>query len=96
MTLLALAIAMPVAGDASAQELPGWSLSQTCKAGDDSCRRFELKARGEVSGVWETLPPDARSTCLAQTEKVEKSYRLLIHCLANEMQRRVRLGSRQR
>lgn len=93
---VALAAVIPAAGAASAQEVPGWPLRQTCKSGDDSCRAFELRTRGKISGIWATLPPDARSTCLAETEKVEKSYRLLLDCLANEMQRRVQLQARQR
>lgn len=96
MFAVALICAGLLAGGAAAQEFPGWSLRHTCKSGDDSCRAFELRTRGKVSGIWSTLPPDARSTCLAQTEKVEKSYRLLMDCLANEMQSRAGFGTRQR
>jgi hypothetical protein len=50
------------------------------------CPRFEIHARGIVSGIWDTLPPAARVTCVAETEKVEKSYRLLQECLSLSMQ----------
>ncbi|MDH3579032.1 MAG: hypothetical protein OEM91_00200 [Hyphomicrobiales bacterium] len=95
LAAIVFALALPGAGDALAQDFPSWSLSAICKD-DFSCPRFEQHARGQISGIWPTLPPDARSTCMAETEKVEQSYRLLMDCLANEMQRRVRLGQQQR
>ena len=95
LPVLAFAAAISLAGGAMAQNRPNWNIAKTC-AGDITCPRFEQLARGQVSGVWDTLPPDARSTCIADTEKVEQSYRLLLDCLANEMQRRVRLGWQQR
>ena len=52
--------------------------------------RFEQFARGQISGTWKTLPPDARASCIAETQKVEKSYRLLQNCLANAMQELLR------
>lgn len=96
LALAALAIAVPAGDTARAQAFPDWSVKQICQPGDSGCPRFELRARGEVSGLWPTLPPDARSTCLAETERVERSYRLLIDCLAGEMQRRARAAQRQR
>lgn len=95
LAVMAFALAVPVSGGAQAQDFPSWSLRAMCK-GDVTCPRFEQHARGQISGVWSTLPPDARSSCMAETEKVDKSYRLLMDCLANEMQRRVRLGWQQR
>ncbi|MFQ5626527.1 MAG: hypothetical protein ACE5FM_07740, partial [Methyloligellaceae bacterium] len=77
--------ALPFAGSAMAQEFPAWSIAQACK-GDVTCPRFELLARGQVSGVWKTLPPKLLASCTAETAKVDKSYRLLQACLANAMQ----------
>lgn len=95
LAVLAFTLVAPYSGDALAQVFPDWSLRTICK-GDITCPRFEQHARGQISGVWPTLPPDARSKCMAETEKVEASYRLLMDCMANEMQRRVQLGRRQR
>ncbi len=95
LAVMAFALVAPYSGSALAQDFPNWSLRTICK-GEITCPRFEQHARGQISGIWPTLPPDARSTCLAETEKVEKSYRLLMDCLTNEMQRRVRLGWQQR
>ncbi|GAB4233414.1 MAG: hypothetical protein Kow0032_16660 [Methyloligellaceae bacterium] len=86
-----LALATP----AHAQSVPDWSIAKEC-AGDITCPRFERFARDQVAGIWETLPPDVRSTCIAETEQVERSYRLLYDCLANKMQERLRLGWQQR
>ena len=96
LALCALAIAVPAGNSASAQVFPSWKLNKVCKAGDSGCIRFEQHARGQISGIWPTLPPDARSTCLAETEKVQRSYRQLMDCLALEMQRRARAAQRQR
>jgi hypothetical protein len=85
LTLLAVGATVAFCGTALAQDFPGWRLKDACSAGDDACPRFEQFARGQVSGIWETLPPEARAACVAETEKVEKSYRLLYDCLANEM-----------
>lgn len=93
---LALCAAIPFSGAAYAQDLPGWSLSAACSAGDDACPRFEQRSRGEVSGIWATLPPDVRAACVSETEAVEKSYRLLYDCLANKMQDLITGQARQR
>lgn len=83
---LVLSAAIPFAGAALAQELPGWPTNSGCSAGDNACPAFESEYRGQVSGVWNTLPPDVRSTCVSETAAFEKSYRLLYDCLANKMQ----------
>lgn len=87
---LALCATMPLAGTALAQEMPSWPLNAACSAGDDACPRFEQRTRGQVSGVWATLPPKVRSTCVSETEAIEKSYRLLYDCLANKMQEHIK------
>lgn len=92
---LAASAALIFAGHAQAQDFPNLSIKQACKD-DVICWRFEQHARGQVSGIWPTLPPDVRSTCLGEIGQVDQSYRLLMGCLTNEMQQRVRLGWRQR
>ena len=86
LAVIAFSASVALAGAAQAQGFPNWPLSQTCKSGDSSCERFETFARGQISGTWKTLPPGARAICVAETEKIEKSYRLLQDCLANVMQ----------
>ena len=90
LAVIAFSATTSHAAAAHAQDFPKWSLSKTCKSGDDSCTRFEQFARGQISGTWKTLPPDARASCIAETQKVEKSYRLLQNCLANAMQELLR------
>lgn len=85
IALAGLSIALPLAA-AAAQELPKWPTGAACSPGDDACPAFESEYRGQVSGLWSTLPPKIRSKCVSETEPVEKSYRLLYDCLANEMQ----------
>jgi len=85
-TLFAFSAAMLLAGSALADGFPKWPLNQTCQPGDGACVRFEVFARGQISGTWNTLPPGARAICVSETEKVEKSYRLLQDCLASVMQ----------
>jgi len=87
---LVLSAAIPFSGAALAQDLPSWPLSAACSAGDTTCPRFEQRTRGEVSGVWATLPPQIRSSCVSETAAVEKSYRLLYDCLANKMQEHIK------
>lgn len=96
IAILAFCAAIPLSGAAFAQDLPSWPLSAACSAGDDACPRFEQRSRGQVSGVWATLPPDVRSACISETEAVEKSYRLLYDCLANKMQQHITGQARQR
>ena len=84
--IIAFLIATALAGTAFAQDFPNWPSRLTCKSGDSSCARFETFARGQISGTWKTLPPGARTICVIETEKVEKSYRLLQDCLTNVMQ----------
>ncbi len=86
LAVIAFSATAALAGPAQAQSFPNWPLSQTCKSGDSSCARFETFARGQISGTWKTLPPGARTICVAETERVEKSYRLLQDCLATVMQ----------
>ena len=83
---LAFSIATSFAVSVHAEDFPDWSLREVCSSGDDTCPRFEQRARGEISGVWSTLPPLAREGCVAETKAVGKSYRLLSSCLANAMQ----------
>jgi hypothetical protein len=90
LAVLAISALMPFSGAAQAQDFPGWSLSKTCKTGDSSCVRFETFARGQISGTWKTLPPKQRAACIAETEEIGKSYRLLQGCLAIAMQELLR------
>ena len=85
IAIVALSTALPFAGGAMAQEFPAWSIAQACK-GDVTCPGFELLARGQVSGVWKTLPPELAAKCTTDVAAVDKSYRLLQDCLANAMQ----------
>jgi len=84
--VIAFSAAAALAGTAQAQDFPSWPLSQICKSGDKSCARFEQFARGQISGTWRTLPPKQRQACIAETQSLDKSYRLLQGCLANAMQ----------
>ena len=84
IVLAGLSIALPFAA-AAAQDLPKWPTAAACSPGDDACPAFESEYRGQVSGVWNTLPPDIRGKCLEDTARIEPSYRLLYDCLANEM-----------
>lgn len=92
---LTLGAAISLTGSALAQDFPKWPIGAACSAGDDACPRFEQRSRGEISGVWGTLPPDVRAACISETEEIEKSYRLLSDCLANKMQALMR-GQTQR
>lgn len=85
VAIVGFVIILPLSGAAFAQDLPGWGVNASCSAGDDFCVRFEQRARGEVSGVWDTVPPGVRSACISETGAIEKSYRLLQDCLANKM-----------
>jgi len=90
LALLAISTAMSFSSATQAVEFPGWSYNQTCNAGDTICVRFEQRARGEISGTWRTLPTKQQADCIAETEKVVPSYRLLQTCLANAMQELLR------
>ena len=90
LAVLAISAVMPFSGAAQAQDFPGWSLTQTCMSGESSCARYEQFARGQISGTWKTLPPKQRVDCIAETEKIGKSYRLLQGCLAIAMQELLR------
>lgn len=81
-----LATTALAARPAQAVEFPDWPLNATCNTADSQCPRFELRARGEVSGVWRTLPPDVQNKCVDEVKALEPSYRLLGDCLALEMQ----------
>ncbi len=81
--LAATALSAP---PAQAVEFPDWPLNATCNTTDWQCPRFELRARGAVSGVWKTLPPDVQTKCINEVKALEPSYRLLGDCLALEMQ----------
>ena len=94
LAVFAFSAATALAGSAQAAGFPNWPLHQTCKSGDSTCVRFEVFARGQISGTWNTLPPGARAICISETEKVEKSYRLLQDCLANVM--KLLLANQQR
>lgn len=85
VALAGLSIALGCSA-AAAQELPGWPTNAACGPGDNWCTRYEARARAGVAGVWPTLPPEIRQRCVADTEGIEKSYRLLYDCLANAMQ----------
>lgn len=86
LAAMAFSLVIPFSSVVKANDFPNWPVSATCKSGDSSCARFETLVRGEVSGVWNTLPPKARAACVSETESVERSYRLLQSCLANAMQ----------
>ncbi len=86
LTVIAFSAATALGGAAQAKDFPNWPSSLTCKPGDGSCARFEIFARGQISGTWKTLPPGARAICVTETAAVEKSYRQLQECLANAMQ----------
>ncbi len=81
-----LAVAASFAGPAQAEKFPSWPLNATCDTADWQCPQFELRARGKVSGVWNTLPPDVQRKCIDEVKTLEPSYRLLGECLALEMQ----------
>lgn len=83
-SLLAAAALLPRV--AQALDFPDWPLNATCDTTDLQCPRFEQRARGEVSGVWRTLPPQVQEKCLSEVKTLEPSYRLLGDCLALEMQ----------
>ncbi len=85
-SVITFSAAAALAGTAQAQDFPSWPLSQICKSGDKSCARFEQFARGQISGTWRTLPSKQRQACIAETQSLDKSYRLLQGCLANAMQ----------
>lgn len=86
LTAAIFVVAGLVSRPAQAQEFPNWPLSATCDNADLQCPRFEQRARGEASGVWNTLPPKVRENCLNEVEALEPSYRLLSDCLALAMQ----------
>ena len=86
LTVVIFATAVFVWHPAQAQEFPSWPLSATCNTADLHCPRFEQRARGEISGVWNTLPPKVRESCLSEVKALEPSYRLLSDCLAIAMQ----------
>ena len=86
LTIASLTAAAIFAGPALANDFPNWPLSATCNTADLQCPRFEQRARGEISGVWPTLPPEARSKCLDEVKALEPSYRLLQGCLTLAMQ----------
>lgn len=84
--IIAISAALPLSGAAVAQDLPTWPTNAACEQGETWCELYEKRTRVEVAGLWETIPPDVREACIAETEAIEKSYRLLQDCLANKMQ----------
>lgn len=90
IAIAAFAAVVPFSGLAAAQDVPGWPTAGACSKGDDACPAFESEYKGQVTGVWNTLPPDVRSACVSETEQIEKSYRLLYDCLANKMLERMK------
>ncbi len=93
IAIVAFSATLPFAGSAMAQEFPSWSIAQACE-GDLTCTRFELFARGEISGHWSTLPPKLLENCTDETAKVDKSYRLLQNCLVNAMEELLKIQQR--
>ena len=81
-----LAVAASFAGPAQAVTFPNWPVSAACDTADWQCPQFERRARGKVSGVWRTLPPEVQKKCIDEVKTLEPSYRLLSDCLALEMQ----------
>jgi hypothetical protein len=86
LTIVAISAVVPFFGTAQAEEFPAWSYSQVCNTSELHCPRYEAHARGKVSGVWPTLPPEVRKQCLDEIRALQPSYRLLHNCLANAMQ----------
>jgi hypothetical protein len=86
LAIMAFSVAMQLSGIAQAQDIPKWPLSATCDTSELQCPRYEVFARGKVSGVWATLPPKVRQQCLDEIKALQPSYRLLKSCLANAMQ----------
>lgn len=86
IAVIAFSAAASLASAAHAQEFPSWPLSATCDTAELHCPRYEVHARGKVSGVWPSLPPKVRTQCLSEIRALQPSYRLLHNCLANAMQ----------
>ena len=82
LTVAILAAAAIASRPVQAQDFPNWPLSAICNTADVHCPRFEQRARGQVSGVWNTLSPKVRENCLDEMKALEPSYRLLGDCLA--------------
>ena len=70
-----------------AQELPRWSLAQTCaKETDPACRALERNAYSFLSGEWRSLPAEPKAACLEDAKSFgHTSYRMLRLCLDDEI-----------
>lgn len=90
LAILTMSVALLFSVAAQAQDFPDWPLSATCNTSNSHCPGFEARARGEVSGVWATLPPKLRTQCLGEVKALQPSYRLLNSCLAIAMQEHLR------
>jgi hypothetical protein len=88
--IIAFSAVIPFSGIAQAEVFPDWRNHQMCNAGDSICVRYEQFARGQISGTWRTLPQKHQAACIAEAEKIGKSYRLLQGCLAIAMQEHLR------
>lgn len=86
-TVFAFCLAALTASPATAQKLPDWRMSEVCPSAADFayCAEFEARARRLVSAPWETIPRQARWTCLRELRRENvKSYRALQQCLTKE------------
>jgi hypothetical protein len=85
--LFVLAAAGAPLGEARAQALPGWKISDICakESAPGQCAAFEGQALKAVSASWPFVLDPIRQTCLAQVKSpLDQSWRLLAECIDAE------------
>ena len=85
--LIALAATGCLCGEARAQALPGWKISDICtkESAPGQCAAFEGNALRAVSASWSFVLESIRQACLGQAKSPpDQSWRLLAECIDDE------------
>ena len=85
--LAAFSAAAVTSGEARAQTLPAWKITDICAAesAPGQCAAFEGRALKAVSASWPFVLDPIKQTCLGQAKSpLDQSWRSLAECLDGE------------
>ena len=85
--LVAIGAAAAPAGQAHAQALPGWKITDICahESAPGQCAAFEGRAFNAVSASWPFLLEPVRQACLGQLKSpYDQSWRSMAACIDGE------------
>ena len=94
--LVVLAAGAMPCGDASAQGLPAWRITDICakESAPGQCAAFEGRAYQAVSASWAFVLDPIRKACLDQAKTpADQSWRLLAECIDGETLKALNRGA---